>query len=179
MTSANSPCFRILPGETRGQDLIFPSDMLDIEHYQPSLDMTLSKRDRQYRPDMLVVKISNGEAKAYPFVLPCHFHADWADIDAAAKSMGKTLILDEPVKTNDDSQIGRSIISHWMATADGAVYRFREPGNSDYVIAEKLPITTKPEWIERITKELQARDQSGMDDSIADRSRGHSGPSGS
>lgn len=179
MTSTNSPCFRILPGESRGQDRIFPSDMLDFETYSPSRDMTLRKEDRLYRADLLIVKIRNGDANIYPFVLPCYFDADWADIEAVAKTMGKTVLLDDPVKFDDDSQIGRSIISSWVATADGAVYRTRTPSNSDYLLAEKLPISPKPEWIERLTQEQRAREQSGTEDPSTDMSRTHSRPTSS
>lgn len=139
--------FRILPGETRGQDRIIRSDLVSSEIYRPSHDKSLSEDQRQYAANMLVVKVQGEDPKMYRFILPCYFDADWLTIQDYALSDGLTLVQDPPVSADDDSQIGRSIITSWVAMVDGSVHRIRRPSNSDYVYSEKLPITIEPEVV--------------------------------
>lgn len=142
---SNVPLY-ILPGEARFKDRIVPSELVEIQKYAPSKDMSLSEEDRRYRPDCLKVTVRGEDVKVYPFVLPCHFRPEWMNLEVAARDMGRELAVSDPVK--DEDSIGHSIIRIWFATADGAVYTAKSPGGSDLLITEELPIRLDPVWIE-------------------------------
>lgn len=151
----------ILPGELRIDDRIVASDRLRIEKYYPALDMSLSELERRSRPIGLKVSIDGAEAGNFPFVMPCAYRPEWADVRAAAASMGLKLVLDAPVRPDD--LVGRSAQRFWLASADGGVYTSCVSG--DLLIAQEWPIRLEAATIARLNE--PARQLAGVR-SIAD-----------
>jgi len=148
------PALYILPGETRAHDRVVPAELLRLETYNPAKDATLSKEEKQYRPNAISATVIGEFPAIYPFVLPCEFSIEWANIETAAQVMGLELEIGKPVQ-NDDP-IGRSIIRSWLTTADGSVYTTMRIG--DLLMAAKLPIELDRSWIQAQKSNL-ARDE--------------------
>ena len=142
----DKPAFYILPGDSRLKDRIVPVGNLTIERYAPSKDLSLTAEDRLYRPNAFKVTVQGETTQVYPFVLPCSFRPEWANLEAAAQDMEIVLVPGDPV--SDEDPLGHSIITSWLATADGCVYTARTPGCTDLLLTAMLPIRLDEEWIQ-------------------------------
>jgi len=123
-------------------DRVVAGRRLKVEHYCPSRDLSLSEDDRRFRPNALRCTVAGEAPRVYPFVLQCAFSPDWLTLGAAARDMGLELVCGDPV--GDDEVIGRSVITGWIAVADGTIYETKRPGGSRMLITRKWPVEFDP-----------------------------------
>lgn len=101
-----SPLF-ILPGSTRSLDEIFPSEALAIEHYDPQADPLLSEDEKRFQKPVIRVSIvGKNERKDFPFILECDFKPSWDSLSAVAKDMGRTSVVNHPVRDSMQISLG-------------------------------------------------------------------------
>lgn len=144
----------ILPGDTRSKDRVVPLDnILKIEHYNPSRDLSLTEDDRKCRPNGIKVTVKGEGTLVYPFILPCNFRPEWSSLETAARELGVDLHIGDPIK--DEDAIGRSVLRSWFAAADGCVYTAVRPSGGNMLIAQEWPCRLDSGWIEEKTKHLK------------------------
>jgi hypothetical protein len=144
----------LLPGDSRTQDRVVPGSMIRAETYRPSKDMSLTEDQRRFAVDLVVVTVAGEEKKTFPYILPVEFSPNWNSLADYAESVGRVLAEGQR-DVKDEDQLGRSIITSWIALTDGTVHVVRKPGADGFVLTDRLPIMVEKKWLDQLMADQQ------------------------
>lgn len=96
--------------------------------------------------------------KAYRYILPCDFNPEWTSLGAFAKYVDCKVNPAEPIESQD-WDVGRSVVSQWIALTSGDVYKLKVFSFNQAIIAQKTPLHIKQEWITEAIARAQPRAQ--------------------